>query len=201
MNTFYRYFRGGLLAALIAGALLAPACTSRATRRETRRFHPVIAKPGSIQCYVAPVPQLGYIVLAIIDTDSVSTLTASSREQLLKQMRQMASEAGAEKVYDLHLLTRQTQGLLHDPNAPKWALAPVPGWTDTYFLRGKAVIAENSLPENYPQFLRSPQHPAPANDQGGKTVSIEPPPSPNADPVEAMDSPTWVNLLKTSRYQ
>ena len=201
MNTLYRHIRDSLLAALCGGLLFSTlACGSQATVRGTRRHYPKIAGAASVKCFIEPVPEKGYKVLAVIDTDSVSTVTVAGREQMLKQLREQASLAGAERVYDLHLLTRQTKGHVHDPNAPKWAPAVVPGWTDTYFLRGKAVIAEGSIPERFSQFQSNPKQPAPPADQGGKTVSLDPPPSPNADPVEAMDNPTWVNLLSTSRY-
>ena len=194
-------------AALAAIALAAMAMTIAAgcsstheIHRQTRRPYPRIVLPEDIPVYADNAPDRGYQIIAYLDTDSVTTTTLEARESLMPQLRRMASAAGAEAVYAVQMLPRETFGMTRDPNAPRWVPAPAQDWTDRYFLRGVAVIADDHLPVDLPFYQERPLYPAPPD-----FPELDPErshltgPSPHAVPESQLRSPNWSGVISPGR--
>jgi hypothetical protein len=181
----------------VAAALTALACApSYELHRKTRRKYPRVAPAGDVRCYVEPVPDRGFTVLATVDSDSVTTVTAVSRERMLEALRRGASRAGAEALFAVEVVTRQTHGMVRDPYAPALLPTPTQGWADTYFMRGVAVVSDARLSPKLARYRERPREVAPLEDRAEKAIDpLAAPPSPYADPARAIPAPTWNDVL------
>ena len=98
----------------------------------------------------SPLPGRPHKVLAIVDSDSATTAPLPVLMEQRAQLCKAASRVGAEAVYQVRLLTRQQRGFVSDAYTPFPSVTQ--GWSDEYFLRGWAVIYEENLPKDMPQY-------------------------------------------------
>jgi len=195
-----RRFRSGALRVCAVAIMClcgVGSCASYSLQRQTRRHYPRIVPENAVACFVEPVPETGYKVLATIDSFSATTATVEMRERQLAQLRKAASRAGAEAVYGVQLITRQTRGWIRDPYTPRWLITPTQGWTDRYLLRGVAVISESRLPADFACYQTAPRHPAPEDAKTGAVkIEMEAGPSPHADPLQSAGQKSWNDLIQ-----
>jgi len=136
IQTCSRAIRVHAVVAVFLGIIAGIGCSGpRMMRLSDRRYEP---RPPSfpIELYEGNV-KTAHEELAIIDSIAVEQLTTQTRKALVEDLRSRAREVGAGAVKNVTMLIRADRGWIEDPQTPfhSWRQ----GWTDRYFLRGRAI--------------------------------------------------------------
>lgn len=140
---------------LIAVATAGLACAGYSIDHKVSRSYPRLLKPDQVKCWDEPIPaRPRHVVVAVVSSSSATTSSLEVREAQLEQLKQAASRAGAEVVYNVRVETRQTRKMGSDERTPFPSLAQE--WSDRYVLRGDAVLFEQNWPKDMKRYNPKP---------------------------------------------
>jgi hypothetical protein len=82
--------------------------------------------------------------IAILNSKGYPDEGEDNKAKMLSNLRKMAREIGGDAVIEIQMLPKRFEGMVADdkPPFPAWK----PGNSYGYFMRGKAIVYEDSLP-------------------------------------------------------
>ncbi|MCX8035633.1 MAG: hypothetical protein N3D11_01000 [Candidatus Sumerlaeia bacterium] len=135
------YGKAALAALLVA--LAASGCQPR-MKMLTDRTYPPTSPLQQIELYQGDV-LTPYEEIAILDSIKVEALTSETQKVLVNDLRERARRLGADAVIHVSMLIAPDRNFVLDPQTPFRSYRQ--GWTDLYFLRGKAIRYRPALME------------------------------------------------------
>lgn len=131
-----------MAALLVATALLAVGCDRARMQYLTDRRYEPRPLSHSIDLYQGKL-DVPHEEIAWLDTGGVAlsegetALSTDTRRVLIAELKERARQVGGDAVIEVTMLERPQRGWVRDPSTPFRSFRQ--GWTDFYFLRGKAV--------------------------------------------------------------
>ncbi len=110
----------------------------------TDRTYPPTPPFQQIELYQGDV-LTPYEEIAILDSIKVEALTSETQKTLVNDLRERARRIGADAVIHVSMLIAPDRNFVLDPQTPFRSYRQ--GWTDLYFLRGKAIRYRPALIE------------------------------------------------------
>jgi len=127
---------------LLAGMLL-NGCNTASVHRLARDKYPRKSMDAPVEMFVGTIVR-AHKPIAILNSKCYTDQTEENKAMMLSSLRNMAREIGADAVIEIQMLPKRFEGMVMEDKTPfpSWK----PGNTYGYFMRGKAVVYEDSLP-------------------------------------------------------
>jgi len=126
----------------LAGILL-NGCNTASVQRLARDKYPQKSMDAPMEMFVGTIAR-AHKPIAILNSKSYADQSEENKARMLSILRNMAREIGADAVIEIQMLPKRFEGMVADDKAPFPAWKP--GNSYGYFMRGKAVVYEDSLP-------------------------------------------------------
>ncbi len=127
---------------LVAGMLLG-GCNTASVQRLAMDQYPAKSQDAPMEMFVGTIAR-AHKPIAILNSKSYRDQSEANKAEMLSSLRNMARKIGADAVIEIQMLPKRYEGMVAD------SMTPFPSWTpgNHYgcFMRGKAVVYEDSLP-------------------------------------------------------
>ena len=132
-----------LVTFLLFPGIFLSGCNTSSVQRLTMDRYPRKSMDAPIEMFVGTIARACKPV-AILNSKYYDDQSDDAKAKMLLNLRNMAREIGADAVIEIQMLPKRFEGMVADDKTPFPAWKP--GNYYGYFLRGKAVVYEDTLP-------------------------------------------------------